>query len=106
MRLQLDLDNGTSASAAAVQITTAGEDDGKVPLGRVGTYLFVKGTASLVFEAGLPDGSGEIWSMNKDGGGASFVAKGRKPQELADGSLAILAPSSSVQILSSAEVAR
>lgn len=106
MRLTLDRDNGTSASSPAVQVTQAGADAGHVPLGRVGTYLFAKSGAALVFEAGRPDGSGEVWSMRADGKSAAFIAEGRKPQRLIDGTIAILTPENNTRALTTAEVSR
>lgn len=84
MRMDLDLDDGTSASAPAVQLTQAGEDPGETPLGRVGTYVWTHGDNQLVFEAGVPDGSGIIWTMAANGHAAGPVAPGRKPQRLSD----------------------
>jgi Tol biopolymer transport system component len=104
MRLVLDRDSETSSSSSPVQLTQAGDDPGETPLGRVGTYTFAGG--SLVFERGLADGSGEIWSMRLDGTHASFVAKGRKPQKMRDGSIATITPDKSVRILTPTEVAR
>lgn len=87
MRMNLDLDGHTSASAPAVQLTTAGEDQGETPLGRVTTYLWNRASSQLVFEAGRPDGSGVIWAMTADGKTAAPVAPGRKPQRLSDGQI-------------------
>jgi hypothetical protein len=104
MRLALDKDAGTSASAPAQPVTQAGYDSGKVPLGRVGTYTFANAGASLVFEAGRPDGSGEIWSMQSTGKAAHFIAEGRKPQLQQDGSIAILTPAKQVRALTAKEL--
>jgi hypothetical protein len=85
MKLTLDLDDATSASASPVQLTHAGNDAGEVPLGRVGTYLRADGGRQLVFEAGVPDGSGEIWAMSSDGSSAQHLASGRHPQSIGEG---------------------
>jgi len=84
MRLDLDRDNGTSASAPAVKLTNAGNDPGETPLGRVGTYLWRESGTRLVFESGLPDGSGEIWTMSAQGKEPVKIGSGRKPQALND----------------------
>jgi Tol biopolymer transport system component len=90
MRLDLDRDDGTSASSPARQVTRAGNDPGEIPLGRVGTYLWRRSGAQLVFESGLPDGSGEIWAMAADGRGAARIAAGRKPQAAGDAGVVFL----------------
>jgi hypothetical protein len=87
-RLQLDRDNGTSSSQTPVRLTRAGPGPGEAPLGRVGTYTWVDGAKRLVFEGGVPDGSGEIWVMDAAGTGARKIQPGRHPQKLADGSIA------------------
>ena len=90
MRLDLDRDGGTSASAPARQLTTAGNDAGETPVGRVGTYVWQSGGARLAFEAGRPDGSGEIWAVGADGAGAARLAAGRKPQPAGDSAVVFL----------------
>jgi len=82
MRLDLDRDNATSASAPAIKLTNAGNDPGEIPLGRVGTYLWRQSGTQLVFESGLPDGSGEIWTMTAQGQASVKLGSGRKPQAL------------------------
>ncbi len=84
MRMELDLDDRTSASTPALQLTQAGEDIGETPLGRVGTYVWTRDNNQLVFEAGRPDGSGVIWAMAANGQAAVAVAAGRTPQRLSD----------------------
>jgi hypothetical protein len=104
MRLTLDRDDGTSATALPLQITQVGADDGKIPLGRVGTYVFSNTGQSLLFEAGKPDGSGEIWSMSPAGHSARFITEGRKPQLLHDGTIAVLTPQKQVRVLTAKEI--
>lgn len=108
MRLTLDRDNGTSASVPAEQLTQGGAEAGQVPLGRVGTYLFADSGRTLLFEAGVSGepGAGEIWAMSPDGTTPRPLLRGRKPQLLSDGSVAVLAPSQDIRILSPREMAR
>ncbi|MCX7718898.1 MAG: hypothetical protein N2111_10930 [Candidatus Sumerlaeaceae bacterium] len=88
MRLILDADGGTTATGAPVKLTVAGNDPGETPLGRVGTYMWTPDRARLVFEAGRPDGSGEIWTMAGDGSSARMMAAGRFPQVTVGGRIA------------------
>ena len=90
MKLDLDIDEGTSASAPAVQISRAGNDAGETPLPRVGTPLWRSSARQIVFEAGRPDGSGEIWTMTADGAASARLAAGRKPQAVGDASVIFL----------------
>ncbi len=90
MRLDLDRDGGTSATAPATPLTRAGNDAGETPLGRVGTYVWRRSGTQLAFEAGRPDGSGEIWAMSADGRGAVRIAAGRKPQATGDAGVVFL----------------
>lgn len=92
MCLTLDKDGGTSSSERARQLTRAGEEEGEVPLGRVGTYKWANSGRDLVFEAGVPDESGVIWTMSRSGTDAKSLAPGRAPQMLDTSTLAILAP--------------
>jgi len=105
MRLDLDLDDHTSASAAAVQLTQAGNDAGETPLGRVTTYRWRGGTEGLVFEAGLPDGSGEVWSMTSSGKAPARLAAGRNPQMLDNETVVFMGADGTPQIIRS-EVGR
>jgi hypothetical protein len=99
MRLDLDRDNGTSASAPAVQLTQAGNDAGETPLGRVTTYLWANAGSRLVFEAGRPDGSGEIWSTNDNGTSSTRLAAGRKPQAIDDTTIVFMGSSGTPQVI-------
>jgi hypothetical protein len=99
MRLDLDRDNGTSASMPAVQLTLAGNDPGETPLGRVTTYLWRNAGEQLVFEAGRPDGSGEIWAMNDEGTSSTRMAAGRKPQALDDRSVVFMGSNGTPQVV-------
>lgn len=110
MRLALNRDDGTSSSASAAQVTRVGNDDGEVPVGRVGTYLFAgPDKKTLVFEAGVPgteSKAGEIWAMAPDGTSPTKLKRGRRPQRLPDGAVVILTPESEVRIISPAELSR
>ena len=87
VRVALD---GEDTSQSAQQITRAGDEPGEIPLGRVGTYLWTRGGSTLIFEAGVPDESGVIWRMGRDGTEASPITAGRHPQPLVDGRVAFL----------------
>lgn len=97
MRLDLDKDDGTSASAAAVQLTNAGNDPGETPLGRVTTYIWRDAGQRLVFESGLPDGSGEIWTMSAAGELSVRLAAGRKPQPLGDSDVVFMTTDGTIE---------
>jgi hypothetical protein len=92
MRLTLDADGGTTATAPPTKLTVAGNDAGETPLGRVGSYCWMADLGHLAFEAGRPDGSGEIWTMAADGSMARMVAPGRFPQVTRGGRLAYQKP--------------
>jgi len=99
MRLTLDADGGTSATTPPMKLTVAGNDAGETPLGRVGSYCWTPGLGRLVFEAGRPDGSGEIWTMAADGSMAQMVAPGRFPQLTRGGRLAYQKPDGQPAVL-------
>ncbi|MFH0794692.1 MAG: hypothetical protein V2A74_11735, partial [bacterium] len=99
MRLGLGDDGGPPTSGASRQLTHAGADVGQVPLGRVGTYLWLDDRSGMIFEAGLPDGSGEIWFMSQDGRQSRRMGEGRYPQRLAGGRIAYLAPDGTPSVL-------
>ena len=99
MRLDLDRDAGTSASAPAVRLTQAGNDAGETPLPRVGTPLWRSSARQIVFEAGRPDGSGEVWTMTPDGAASTRLAAGRKPQAVGDASVIFLNAESQPEII-------
>lgn len=99
MRMDLDLDDNTSASAPAVQLTKAGNDPGETPLGRVTTYVWTPGGRDLVFEAGRPDGSGEIWTVKPDGTSSEFRAAGRKPQLVGNQSVVFMGANGAPEII-------
>ncbi len=99
MRMELDSDNGTAASAPPVQLTQAGNDSGKTPLGRVTTYLWRDNANQLVFEAGRPDGSGEIWTMADNGTSSTFIAPGRKPQALDDRAIVFMGSNGTPEVV-------
>jgi hypothetical protein len=92
MRLTLDAEGGTTATAAPVKLTVAGNDPGETPLGRVGTYAWTPDRGRMIFEAGRPDGSGEIWTMAADGSSARMAAAGRFPQVTGGGRIAYQKP--------------
>lgn len=99
MKMELDQENGTSASTPPVQLTQAGNDPGETPLGRVTTYLWRNNANQLVFEAGRPDGSGEIWSMADDGTSSTFIAPGRKPQPLDDRAVVFMGTNGTLEVV-------
>src|SRR5690606_10286581 len=99
MRLDLDRDNGTSATAPAVRLTTAGDEPGEIPLGRVTTYLWDETAQQLVFESGLPDGSGEIWTMTHTGQAPRKLGNGRKPQHAGNKTILYLETGGDVKML-------
>lgn len=105
MKLTLDRDNHTSASAPAVQLTSVPG----TPLGRVGTYVWTQGGTQLVFEAGMPDGSGVLWKMHADGTQPEQIGPGRRPQLITGGRVAYIQPNGVPAVLDAAlkpEVAR
>lgn len=104
MRLDLDEDDPTTATAAAVKLTRAGNDAGEIPLGRVGTHLWDTGAKQLVFESGLPDGSGEIWVMQADGMQPRKLGAGRKPQRGGNGSVIYMATDGGIKTLGEADL--
>jgi len=71
------LDLADSTTTTGIEITHTGEGEGSVPLGRVGTYVWVGDR--IVFEAGLADGGGVLWAMNPDGSAPSPLTPGRFP---------------------------
>ncbi|GIX44734.1 MAG: hypothetical protein D6691_10460 [Candidatus Hydrogenedentota bacterium] len=86
--------------ASPVQLTQVGEGEGGVPIGRVGTYRWLKGGQILVFEAGKPDGSGVIWQMSSNGTRAAPLSVGRFPQPLDEARVAVLGADQTPMILS------
>lgn len=95
-RLQLN----APEPASPVRLTQVGEGEGGVPLGRVGTYRWLKGGQILVFEAGKPDGSGVIWQMSSNGTRAAPLSVGRFPQPLDEARIAVLGADQTPRILS------
>ncbi|MGC8742238.1 MAG: hypothetical protein ACP5UB_12430 [Candidatus Sumerlaeaceae bacterium] len=78
-------------------VIPTGERQGGLPLGRVGTYLWVGD--KLLFEAGTPEGEGVLWLIAPDGTAAKRFANGRYPQPLAAGRVAFLKPDGTPAVL-------
>ncbi|MBX7247093.1 MAG: hypothetical protein K1X53_16465 [Candidatus Sumerlaeaceae bacterium] len=74
--------------AKPTQITEAGQGPGQAPVARVGTYVWQRGGTELIYETGVPDGSGEIWTIGSAGGPARKLSAGRHPQRLTDTAVA------------------
>ncbi len=69
-------------------IIPTGQQTGGVPLGRVGTYLWIG--EKLILEAGTPEGGGILWTVSQDGTNPKALVEGRFPQLLGPSRLAYL----------------
>lgn len=103
--IHLDLmdDRGGVRKLALADVgTTTGElviptGERAVPLGRVGTYLWLG--SRLIFEAGTPEGGGVLWTVTPDGKDARSLATGRYAQKLTDGRIVYLRTDSRPAVL-------
>lgn len=106
MRMTLDPAAGIRAAGPPQRLTSPGHRAGQVPLGRVGTYVWADDGETLFFEAGVMDGSGEIWVHHLPSGNARKLANGRWPQKLPSGRLAYLQTSGFPAALTIADAVR